>query len=75
MLMLIHRSSALCVSTDAYGTGILSDAGMLVVWGSVQGVRLVRQVSVPAPLAHHPLANRQILISVLEKTNIGISLL
>ena len=54
MLMLIHRSSALCVSTDAYGTGILSDAGMLVVWGSVQGVRLVRQYSVPAPLLTTP---------------------
>ena len=29
MRTLIHRSSALRASTDAYGTGILADAGML----------------------------------------------
>ena len=29
MRSLIHRSSALRASTDAYGTGILADAGVL----------------------------------------------
>ena len=36
MRTLIHRSSALRASTDAYGAGILADAGVLsepVYWG------------------------------------------
>ena len=43
MRTLIHRSSALRASTDAYGTGILADAGMLSepsIFG--QNVRLVQ---------------------------------
>ena len=59
MRTLIHRSSALRASTDAYGTGILADAGMLSepsIFG--QYVRLVQLVQI-APLNDH-VANLQL---------------
>ena len=45
MRTLIHRSLALRASTDAYGTGILANAGMLSESGIVgQNIRLVKLV-------------------------------
>ena len=48
MRTLIHRSSALRASTDAYGTGILADAGMLSESGIFgQNIRLVQLFQCP----------------------------